>query len=503
MSNNIVIGKHTLESLTSGMYSDPFVVFREYIQNSVDSVDTAYNAGILKKGEEQINIQLLPSEKRIIITDNGIGIPAKIAEKTLISIGNSKKKSETSRGFRGIGRLSGLSYCKQLTFETSHYGDGSATRLTVNAERLLLLLSSAEHEDATVVDVLSNVYTCDTFSEKESAHYFTVIMDGIYETTDLTSYEKVVDYLSQNIPVPYNPVNFVWGKEITRRLKKENYRIKSYNISVTFGRNTIPIYKSYKDSFVVDKGKNIIDTIQDVEIVKIFKRDGSLCAVGWIAKTNYCGSIHDKSIKGIRLRKGNILVGDHQTLNVIFRDARFNGWSIGEIFTINKLLIPNARRDNFEKNEAYFLLLEQLSTIAARITKEIRAASLHRNTELSKALEQTRKAQEAVETALNEGISSRKKGALTQKILSTQKAVVQTSPSEDSDMYYQGIAFEELDMLMGRLKGATSYKALNSLNKLTNTEKRILERVFNTITNSGVGDADKVIDAIIEEFYER
>ena len=27
--SSIVIGKHTLESLTSGMYSDPYVVFRE------------------------------------------------------------------------------------------------------------------------------------------------------------------------------------------------------------------------------------------------------------------------------------------------------------------------------------------------------------------------------------------------------------------------------------------------------------------------------------------
>ena len=43
---SIVIGKHTLESLTSGMYSDPYVVFREYIQNSVDSVDEAIRAKV-------------------------------------------------------------------------------------------------------------------------------------------------------------------------------------------------------------------------------------------------------------------------------------------------------------------------------------------------------------------------------------------------------------------------------------------------------------------------
>ena len=45
---NIVIGKHALESLTTGMYSDPLVVFREYIQNSADAIDEALLKGILK-----------------------------------------------------------------------------------------------------------------------------------------------------------------------------------------------------------------------------------------------------------------------------------------------------------------------------------------------------------------------------------------------------------------------------------------------------------------------
>ena len=42
-------------------------------------------------------------------------------------------------------------------------------------------------------------------------------------------------------------------------------------------------------------------------------------------------------------------------MNVVFKDARFNGWSIGEVFAVDTRLIPNARRDNFEKNPSYFL----------------------------------------------------------------------------------------------------------------------------------------------------
>ena len=55
---NIVVGKHTLESLTSGMYSDPFVVYREYIQNSTDAIDEAYRKGILKPGEDRIDVEI-------------------------------------------------------------------------------------------------------------------------------------------------------------------------------------------------------------------------------------------------------------------------------------------------------------------------------------------------------------------------------------------------------------------------------------------------------------
>ena len=86
--SSIIIGKHTLESLTSGMYSDSYVVFREYIQNSVDSIDEAVRLGILTPGAEQNGVRLAPTEKQTASTDNGLGIRSAEVEKTLISIDN-------------------------------------------------------------------------------------------------------------------------------------------------------------------------------------------------------------------------------------------------------------------------------------------------------------------------------------------------------------------------------------------------------------------------------
>ena len=41
MSKDVVIGKYAIESLTTGMYTDPFVIYREYIQNATDAIDDA------------------------------------------------------------------------------------------------------------------------------------------------------------------------------------------------------------------------------------------------------------------------------------------------------------------------------------------------------------------------------------------------------------------------------------------------------------------------------
>lgn len=500
--SSIVIGKHTLESLTSGMYSDPYVVFREYIQNSVDSIDEAIRAGVMSIGSEQIIVRLAPTENQIIISDNGLGVSAAEVEKTLISIGNSKKSSEFSRGFRGIGRLSALSYCKRLTFTTSFQGENVATQVVIDALKLSDVLADDSQSDVTVTDVLESVYSIKSIPEEVDSHYFSVQLGGIDTNSRLLSYVDVEDYLTQNAPVPYSP-KFIWGQEIIKRLQKEGLNINAYKIVLEYGTRSTPIYKPYKDEFVVDKGKNITDFVQDIQIVKIFNDQEKLTAIGWLAKTSYKGSIYDKAIKGIRLRKGNILIGDNQTLNVVFKDARFNGWSVGEIFAIDKLLIPNARRDNFEKNPAYFALFEHLMTLAAGITKDIRAASLKRNAPLADAINQLHETAQRATSAMDEGVSRVQKGLISKKLKEAQIAVSNSTINGDSEQYYQDIAFAELDMLIGKLKGTTKYKALNMIGSLTNTEKKILERVIHTIEMLGVSNADTIIEAILNNFYEQ
>ena len=66
------------------------------------------------------------------------------------------------------------------------------------------------------------------------------------------------------------------------------------------------------------------------------------------------------TIQGIRVRQGNILIGDRTTCNSYFKEERFNGWIIGELHVLDPELIANSRRDDFEKNDAYYFLINNL-----------------------------------------------------------------------------------------------------------------------------------------------
>lgn len=497
----IVIGKHALESLTTGMYSDPFVVFREYIQNAADSVDDAVNRKIIASGEDKIEIIFSIMERKISIKDNGTGISYIDAEKTLISVGNSKKTSETSRGFRGIGRLAALSYCGKLTFETSAYAEKKGTRLIIDARKLAERLILDEENDVSAEEVLQGVYKTEFYQEDEGRHYFNVIMEDIDIDSELMNYDNVCAYLAQNAPVPYNPNRFKWGKEIKHRLKNEGYKIPEYNIFICYGGNMNCVYKPYEDTFSIDKSRTVIDSIKDIEIIKLCNGNGKISVIGWIARTEYLGSIYNKNVKGLRMRKGNIQIGDSQTLNSIFKDTRFNGWTIGELFILDSQLIPNARRDNFEKNSAYFILVEQLQNIALNITKSIRAASIIRNSEFSKAIDEAERIEDKVaEVICSNETSSSQKGIIRKRLEFTQKALINWESDDVGGIYNQKIAFDEIDMLIGKVQGVTAYKALNALSNLSKLEKKTLEKVFDIILSIQQEQSEELIDSILKVF---
>jgi len=65
--------------------------------------------------------------------------------------------------------------------------------------------------------------------------------------------------------------------------------------------------------------------------------DGNLAAIAWVVHHGYYGALPMKAlVKGLRLRSGNVQVGDHALLESMFTETRFNGWAIGEVHVIDK-----------------------------------------------------------------------------------------------------------------------------------------------------------------------
>ena len=90
--------------------------------------------------------------------------------------------------------------------------------------------------------------------------------------------------------------------------------------------------------------------------------------------------------------------------------------------------------------------------------------------------------------------------SVTKTLKATHEAVSNSTITGDSEQYYQDIAIAELDMLIGKLKATTNYKALNTIDSLTNTEKKILERVINIVETLDIDNSDAVIEAILNNF---
>ena len=200
------IGKDVIEILTSGMYVSPVTVYREYIQNAADSIDAARSEGIISS-RGRVSVELDHATRSAVIRDNGAGIAASAALSTLLSVGASPKRGTLARGFRGVGRLSGVAYCRELEFRTKAAGDERVATIAWDCRGLReRLADSAYNGDLRriISEVVSVSYGN---SDKRDDHFFEVrLLDIARLRNDILLNERAIaQYLSQVSPVPFSP----------------------------------------------------------------------------------------------------------------------------------------------------------------------------------------------------------------------------------------------------------------------------------------------------------
>ncbi len=374
----INFGVNIVEIVTKGLYPNALDTFREYIQNSCDAIDNARQTTdkaeqkILKDDEGTIEIKIDKNARRITIKDDGTGIPVLDFKSTLTNIGYSDKTLETDRGFRGIGRLCGLAYCRELRFISTAKGEGIQSTVIFNAEKLREI--SRGEKKYTVKEALDEIVSSETAVADSDEHFFRVELIDIVDTNDeLLDVAKVRDYLSFVAPVTYSS-QLYYQTEIYKHAAALNFTITEYKILV----NGEQVVKNYKTTVKTFRGG---DEIFGVDF-RDFKNDnGKLIAWSWIGLSTFKGVLNeahdtpDYKMRGIRLRAGNIQIGDAEVFKNLFSEQRGTKYFIGEVHIVDTNLIPNARRDNLEKNSAYEVLEDALKKYFEELSEIYRTAS--------------------------------------------------------------------------------------------------------------------------------
>lgn len=497
MEAEVQVGKYTLESLTTGMYSDPKIVYREYIQNSVDSLENAVQQGIIEQSGMRIDIIVSEENSRISIRDNGTGIKMNEAQATLMNVGNSKKRNANNRGFRGIGRLGGMSYCDTLVFSTSYEGENCKTIITFDCKKLKKLLVPGQYEDLSLSDVLGEIMTIEVQTEKSEKHYFVVEMENVSGSSDLLNIDAAKSYISQVAPLPYQTRHFLYISQLKEYLKDHGYELEEFPIFVGEEEADLePVYKPNKSRFRADRNKKTVDEISSMSYFDV-TIDGELYALGWYGNCGWYGFLSDREISGLRVRKGNILIGDSMTLNGIFKESRFNGWTQGEIFIVTDKLVPNARRDDFEQNDVYCQFIEVLSSgVAIDIARAIREASQTRNDPSMKVLkEMDKKIAEATIITSDGFNSSVDKEKLVEELETAVEKLKKTKVKDEYTTKKDELC-QKLEETVNQVASSNNYK----INKISSGIDKKSKNVLKTVSDILSKKLSKfLVDEIIAE----
>jgi molecular chaperone HtpG len=341
-----------LENLTTGMYQDSKVIYREYIQNACDGIDMAVHYSVLPSaGDGKIEIWIDHHTRTITIEDNGTGTPASKFVEMLTTIGGSQKQFDRNKGLRGMGRLCGLGYCTKLVFTSSAKGELVESVLTCDALTMRGMINehNAHNKDYTAIEVLRATTKFNARkTSKSDDHFFRVEMIGISEDNkDLLDKPQVKDYLTFVAPVPYRNTFEPMRNKIRSHAKKLGQTIDEYSVSF----DGEAIYKEYTPTVVTSKGE---DRISDIDFYDFKDETGNLVAWLWFGITKFQAVLNKKDNKhrGLRLRKENIQIGNEDALQKLFKEDRGQHYFVGEVFATDKNLVPNSQRDYFNEGKS-------------------------------------------------------------------------------------------------------------------------------------------------------
>lgn len=381
LSYSSEVRKNILNMLMFSLYSDERTIYREYVQNALDSINRAVRLHVLPQAKDGVvSISIDNRQRSIIIRDNGTGIQASKAIQVLLDISYSTKDGVVEAGQFGIGRLVGGGYCHELVFITSAMGEKVATKITFDIDKIWKMVKE-DDDNYLATTVINQCTNRELIVAEEEDHFFEVQLKNVKKeySSILLNTEEVVNYLNSVAPVEYKPqFNNILIYGSTER--KPNFRALHEGLEkVQLFVGKTRIQKQYGLEIVGNH-----DKIDSLEYFKVSDPDFGELGWGWFALTKYTVQIpKEDDLAGIRLRIHNIQIGDTNLLSgkPLWSEDRGNSYFYGEVFATHPNIRPDSSRNGLAPTseskafyaalELYFKELKQLYTKANEAKKAI------------------------------------------------------------------------------------------------------------------------------------
>lgn len=379
--DNPVIGIDLLKMLMLQLYNNPRCIYREYIQNALDSINEAVQVGILAQ-EKDGRVSISITKNDIYIEDNGTGIRRDKAVKTLTDIANSLKNGVDTAGQFGVGRLSGGGYCEVLEFETTYAGEDVSTIVSLDTVALRELIEK-NHTDISAEDAMRIICTTRIIPAKPEEHKFIVRLKNVFISREiLLDIEEIKNYIAEYAPIEYSVLfNSLINNSPQIEYVKRHKKIDKIRVSLN---EYSDIEKGY--------GVKVVGTDDPIEKIRYFElpihpKYGSL-GWGWYAVTEFSVQINEEkdSCAGIRLRKHNISL-DKNILNSCFKEPRGNKYFYGEIFITNDNIVPDSGRQGLAAGEEAEVLMLEIKRYFSETLRQVYYRANKLKTSLNKIAE--------------------------------------------------------------------------------------------------------------------
>ena len=360
---NARAGKKLLKICMGDIYPNPMVVYREYVQNSCDSLQEAERQGLFGNNVQKI-VSITINSNSISIHDRGIGVKSENIITSLIDLSFSQKNGDNI-GRYGIGRLTGAKYCDELVFETSAFGETKKSIVHFNAQKAREIIESDEEMECT--EVMEKVTTFTQEDEKQDMHYFRVTMNNVFES-HLLDKEGAKRYLAETVPVDFSSSfkDYLLKPAFDENtgFKKLYEKVPCCNVML----DGAPIKKLYESS--VTNSTNQEERVGKIRFFKL-ENEEEILAWGWYAMTVTAKQfLSTVPFRKIRLRQLNMAVGDLTYFDNLYKKDADAPYFIGEIYATHPKIEPTTGREGLVDNNYKKILEYKVKELFERLNKE-------------------------------------------------------------------------------------------------------------------------------------